>query len=124
MVSVCWRLLCDIMLVIFIISTVLGVVTNTNQPKIRAAAKPRPFVRGANVKDYFRGDVFQAFADASQFENALLMFYAPWDRESREARAVRWEGGHVATRSVRCSLRIPPLRLYWAKGRILMIACN
>ena len=80
--SVCWRLLCDIMLVIFIISTVLGVVTNTNQPKIRAAAKPRPFVRGANVKDYFRGDVFQAFADASQFENALLMFYAPWDRES------------------------------------------
>ena len=91
MVSVCWRLLCDIMLVIFIISTVLGVVTNTNQPKIRAAAKPRPFVRGANVKDYFRGDVFQAFADASQFENALLMFYAPWDRESQEARAVLLE---------------------------------
>ena len=80
------------MLVTFIISTVLGVVhnsvQNTNQPKIRAAARPRPFVVGPHVKDYFTGNVFQAFQDAAQFENSLLMFYAPWDRESQEARAV------------------------------------
>ena len=89
----CWRILCDIMLVTFIISTVLGVVHNTNQPKIRAAFRPRPFLVGPHVKDYYQGNVFTAFQDAGQFENSLLMFYAPWDRESQEARLVMLEVG-------------------------------
>ena len=90
---VCWRVVCDVMLVTFIISTVLGVVHNSNQPKIRAAFRPRPFVVGRHVKDYYQGNVFQAFQDAAQFENSLLMFYAPWDRESQEARSVLLELG-------------------------------
>ena len=91
--KLCWRILCDIMLVTFIISTVLGVVHNTNQPKIRAAFRPRPFLVGPHVKDYYQGNVFQAFQDAGQFENSLLMFYAPWDRDSQEARKVMLEVG-------------------------------
>ena len=81
------------MLITFIISTVLGVVHNTNQPKIRAAFRPRPFLVGPHVKDYYQGNVFKAFQDAGQFENSLLMFYAPWDRESQEARLVMLEVG-------------------------------
>ena len=78
------------MIVIFIISSVLGVVTNTNNaPKIRAAKRPRPFlIDGGPVKDYYNGDIYNTFHDAAMFENSLLMFYAPWDRESQEARAV------------------------------------
>lgn len=86
--KLCWHLLCDIMLIIFILSSVLGVVTNTNQPKIRGAPRPRPFIIGGNVKDYYQGNVFQTFKDARKFENSLLMYYAAWDRESQEARAV------------------------------------
>ena len=91
--KLCWRILCDTMLVTFIISTVLGVVHNSNQPKIRAAFRPRPFIVGSHVKDYYQGNVFQAFKDAGQFENSLLMFYAPWDRESQEARPALLELG-------------------------------
>jgi len=94
LLTLCWRLICDIMLVIFIISTVLGVVTNSNQPKIRGAKRPRPFLINAGpVKDYYQGDVFQTFSDAGLFENSLVMFYAPWDRESQEARSVLKEVG-------------------------------
>lgn len=93
LVGLCWRFLCDAMLVTFIISTVLGVVHNTNQPKIRAAFRPRPFLVGPHVSDYYQGNVFQAFQDAGQFENSLLMFYAPWDRESQQARSVLLEVG-------------------------------
>ena len=90
LLKLCWKLLCDIMLIIFIIGSVLGVVTNSNQPKIRASPRPRPFLqhRKGFVKDYYHGDIYTAFSDASQFENSLLMFYAPWDRESQEARSV------------------------------------
>ena len=45
------------------------------------------------MKDYYQGNVFKAFQDAAQFENSLLMFYAPWDRESQEARLVMLEVG-------------------------------
>ena len=96
LLSVCWHLVCDIMLIILILSTVLGVVTNTGQTKIRAANRPRPFIISNNsvhVKDYYQGNVFQTFKDARQFENSLLMFYAPWDRDSQEARSVLLEVG-------------------------------
>ena len=95
LLKLCWKLLCDIMLIIFIIGSVLGVVTNSNQPKIRASPRPRPFLqhREGFVKDYYHGDIYTAFSDASQFENSLLMFYAPWDRESQEARSVLLEIG-------------------------------
>ena len=71
-------------------------VTNTGQTKIRAANRPRPFIISNNsvhVKDYYQGNVFQTFKDARQFENSLLMFYAPWDRDSQEARSVLLEVG-------------------------------
>ena len=93
MVKLCWHLLCDVMLIIFIISTVLGVVTNSSQPKIRASQRPKPFLIGGDIKDYYKGNVFQTFKDASFFENSLLMFYSPWDRESQEARSVLQEVG-------------------------------
>ena len=96
LLKLCWKLLCDIMLIFFIIASVLAVVNNSNQPKIRASPRPRPFLnqRGEGfVKDYYHGDIYTAFSDASQFENSLLMFYAPWDRESQEARSVLMELG-------------------------------
>jgi len=91
LVKLCWRLLYDMMLLCIILSTVLGVVHNNNKQVIRGSPKPRPFFPGLKVRDYYRGDVFQAFRDAGEFENSLLMFYAPWDRESMQARLVLLE---------------------------------
>jgi len=91
LVKLCWRLLYDMMLLCIILSTVLGVVHNNNKQVIRGSPKPRPFFPGLRVRDYYRGDVFQAFRDAGEFENSLLMFYAPWDRESMQARSVLHE---------------------------------
>jgi len=94
LLTLCWRLICDIMLVIFIISTVLGVVTNSNQPKIRGAKRPRPFLINAGpVKDYYQGDVFQTFSDAGLFENSLVMFYAPGTEKVKRPEVFlrRWE---------------------------------
>jgi len=91
LVKLCWRLLYDMMLLCIILSTVLGVVQNNNKQVIRGSPKPRPFFPGFRVRDYYRGDVFQAFRDAGEYENSLLMFYAPWDRESMQARSVLLE---------------------------------
>jgi len=76
------------MLLCVILSTVLGVVHNNNQQIVRGSPKPRPFLPGTRVRDYYQGNVFQAFRDAGEAENSLLMFYAPWDRESMQARTV------------------------------------
>ena len=72
---------------------------------IQAAAKPVAFFpRTAHrVADYYKGNIFQvhsfnlwdsgacdwiqAFADGGQYENAVFMYYAPWDRASQEARS-------------------------------------
>jgi len=91
LVKLCWRLLYDMMLLCVILSTVLGVVHNNNQQIVRGSPKPRPFFPGVKVRDYYQGNVFQAFRDAGEFENSLLMFYAPWDRESMQARSVLME---------------------------------
>jgi len=91
LVKLCWRLLYDMMLLCVILATVLGVVHNNNQQLIRGSPKPRPFFPGVRVRDYYQGNVFQAFRDAAEFENSLLMFYAPWDRESLQARTVLLE---------------------------------
>jgi len=86
--KLCWRLVYDMMLLCVILSTVLGVVHNSNQQIVRGSPKPRPFIPGARVRDYYQGNVFQAFRDAAEYENSVLMFYAPWDRESMQARGV------------------------------------
>lgn len=91
LVKLCWRLLYDMMILCVILSTVLGVVHNNNQQIVRGSPKSRPFFPGVRVRDYYQGNVFQAFRDAGEFENSLLMFYAPWDRESMQARAVLME---------------------------------
>ena len=76
------------LLLSLILSTVLGVVTNSGQPAVRGSPRVRPFLPGTRVRDYYTGNVFQAFRDAGQYENALVMFYAAWDRESQQARGL------------------------------------
>jgi len=88
LVTLLCRLFYDMMLLCVILSTVLGVVTNNNKQLIRGSPKPKPFLPKLRVRDYYQGNVFQAFRDAGEYENSLLMFYAPWDRESIQARAV------------------------------------
>jgi len=82
------KMLSDILLIGFILTTIFTYVQNWSEPLTSAAKKPEPFFSSnTSVRDYYRGDVFTGFKDASVYENAFFMFYAPWDRESQEARA-------------------------------------
>ena len=40
------------------------------------------------MDDYYTGDIFSAFEEADQYENAFLMFYAPWDADCRRAKEI------------------------------------
>ena len=33
------------------------------------------------IDDYYTGDIFAVFEEADNFENAFIMFYAPWDAD-------------------------------------------
>ena len=44
------------------------------------------FVDSPFVDDYPRGNVYRAFAEADRREDVLVMYYAPWDADSRAAR--------------------------------------
>ena len=44
------------------------------------------FVESPFVDDYPRGNVYRAFAEADRREDVLVMYYAPWDADSRAAR--------------------------------------
>jgi len=46
------------------------------------------FVESPFVDDYPRGNVYRAFAEADRREDVLVMYYAPWDADSRAARQV------------------------------------
>ena len=52
-------------------------------PKTRNSRAPKPLFGGENsyIDDYYTGDIFAAFEEANNFENALMMFYAPWDAD-------------------------------------------
>ena len=52
-------------------------------PKTRNSRSPRPLFGGQNsyIDDYFTGDIFAAFEEANNYENALIMFYSPWDTD-------------------------------------------
>jgi len=59
-------------------------------PRTRTSRAPNPLFGGAEsfVDDYFTGDIFSAFEEADQYENALLMFYAPWDADCTRAKEI------------------------------------
>ena len=59
-------------------------------PRTRTSRTPHPLFGGPNsfVDDYFTGDIFSAFEEADQYENALLMFYAPWDADCTRAKEI------------------------------------
>jgi len=52
-------------------------------PRTRASPQPRPLFGGENsyIDDYFTGDIYSVFEEADNFENAFIMFYAPWDAD-------------------------------------------
>ena len=52
-------------------------------PLTRSSKAPNPLFGGSNsfIDDYFTGDIFSAFEEADDFENAFFMFYAPWDAD-------------------------------------------
>jgi len=52
-------------------------------PRTRASPQPRPLFGGENsyIDDYYTGDIFAVFEEADNFENAFIMFYAPWDAD-------------------------------------------
>ena len=59
-------------------------------PRTRTSRSPRPIFGGSQsfVDDYYTGDIFSAFEEADQYENAFLMFYAPWDADCRRAKEI------------------------------------
>ena len=56
-------------------------------PVTRSSRSPKPLFGGDNsyIDDYFTGDIFAAFEEANTYENAFMMFYAPWDADSIRA---------------------------------------
>ena len=57
--------------------------------RIQLAPPPKPFFGpDSAIDDFYGGDVYGAFAEADLHENALLIYYAPWDADSRAARNV------------------------------------
>ena len=56
-------------------------------PVTRGPKSPKPLFGGENsyIDDYFTGDIFAAFEEANTFDNAFMMFYAPWDADSIRA---------------------------------------
>jgi len=96
----CCKMGSNIFIVGFILSSVFTYVQNLDEPIYKGTRKPEPFFReNSTVRDYWRGDVFKGFKDASYFENSLFMFYATWDRESQEARHQMEEVGQFFSES-------------------------
>lgn len=85
------RMVSDLLLAGLFLSTILSLVQIHNSATLltRAAKKPKQFFAvNSSVRDYYTGNVFTAFQDATFYESAFIMFYAPWDRECMEAREV------------------------------------
>lgn len=57
------------------------------QLSTRLAAAPSPFFEDSSwVDDYFAGDIYAAFEEAQNHQDAFFLFYAPWDVDSMRAR--------------------------------------
>eukprot|EP00088_Acartia_fossae_P025349 TRINITY_DN2617_c0_g1_i1.p1 TRINITY_DN2617_c0_g1~~TRINITY_DN2617_c0_g1_i1.p1 ORF type:complete len:856 (+),score=108.29 TRINITY_DN2617_c0_g1_i1:69-2636(+) len=83
------KMVSDLLLVGFLVSNLFSYVLNTDDTVKRKTRRPEPFFSDSSlVRDYWEGDVFQAFKDAQHFESSFFMFYAAWDRESQESRQI------------------------------------
>jgi len=82
-----YKMFTDFLFVVFIFSVILSYVENLSSPTVRKARAPEPFFsENSTVRDYWKGEVFRGFKDASYYESSFFFFYAPWDRESQQAR--------------------------------------
>lgn len=85
--SLIFKMVQDCVLLLTVLYSVIGVISNASISKERASPPPsRFFHKNSLVEDYWRGNVFRAFQDATQFENSFIMYYAAWDADSQEAR--------------------------------------
>jgi len=83
------KMLSDLLLIGFLLSNLFSYVLNSNESVKRKTRSPEPFFsENSLVRDYWEGEVFQAFKDAHNFESSFFMFYAAWDRESEESRQI------------------------------------
>lgn len=86
--SLVFKMFQDCVLLVTVLYSVIGVISNASVSKERASPPPaRFFHKNSLVEDYWRGNVFRAFQDATQFENSFMMYYAAWDADSQEARS-------------------------------------
>ncbi len=55
--------------------------------KTRPSRPPVPLFGGDHsyVDDYYTGDIYSAFEEADNHENAFIMFYSPWDADCLRA---------------------------------------
>lgn len=70
----------------------------TNPPSLQTRSAPASVAFLTNpiwVDDYYLGDVFAAFEEAQNHANAMILFYAPWDVDSRKAVEVLEEVGRI-----------------------------
>ncbi|BES98104.1 thioredoxin domain containing 11 [Nesidiocoris tenuis] len=58
-----------------------------SQPKVAKGPPAAPFFRHPNVRDFFRGDLSQLMLEIPQHHYAFVMYYAPWDADSQDAKA-------------------------------------
>lgn len=78
----------DVLLIVSLLYSVAGVINNTAVPKQKGPNLPQQFFSpGSQVQDYWRGNVFRTFHDASNFENSFVMYYAAWDADCQAARS-------------------------------------
>jgi len=86
--NMCKRL-SDLLVIGILLSNLISYVLNSDEAVRRKTRRPEPFFdENSLVRDYWEGNVFQAFKDAQYFESSFIMFYAHWDRESQQSRSV------------------------------------
>jgi len=86
--NMCKRL-SDLLVIGILLSNLISYVLNSDEAVRRKTRRPEPFFDDNSlVRDYWEGNVFQAFKDAQYFESSFIMFYAHWDRESQQSRSV------------------------------------
>uniref|UniRef100_A0A0K8S9L4 Thioredoxin domain-containing protein n=2 Tax=Lygus hesperus TaxID=30085 RepID=A0A0K8S9L4_LYGHE len=77
-----FRELCFIFAVFF---TAYATFINT-QPKVQRGAPPSPFFLHSSIRDFYQGDLTQLMQEITHQHYAFVMYYAPWDADSQDAK--------------------------------------
>ncbi|XP_063903866.1 uncharacterized protein LOC135123281 isoform X2 [Zophobas morio] len=91
-----------------LVALAYAALTNERPPKVSKSPAAYPFFpRDSHVTDWYKGQITAAIEEARASDLAFVMFYAPWDAESQNARrelelAAKYLHEKVAFAAVNC----------------------